>query len=232
MKIGVLLAGSGVYDGSEIQEAVFTLLAIDECGAQAVCIAPNEDQFHVLNHLTGEEMAEKRNVLIESARIARGAVADLAQASVDDFDALVIPGGFGAAKNLNQWAIHGPEGTIHAEVKRLILGMVKAGKPIAGLCMGPTVIAKALQGEDINASLTVGSTEAASPYDIAAISEGMNSIGAMTTMATIEEVIVDHTNRIVTAPCYMMEASIKEVRENIAMAIVELIKLANNVEEA
>lgn len=232
MKIGVLLAGSGVYDGSEIQEAVFTLLAIDECGAEAVCIAPNEDQLHVLNHLTGEEMAETRNVLIESARIARGAVGDLANATANDFDALVIPGGFGAAKNLNQWAISGPEGAINVEVKRLILEMVKEGKPIAGLCMGPTVIAKALEGEDINASLTVGSTEAASPYDIKGISEGMNSIGAMTTMATVEEVIVDHTNKIVTAPCYMMEASIREVRENIAMAIIELVNLANGEEVA
>lgn len=225
MKIGVLLAGSGVYDGSEIQEAVFTLLAIDECGAEAVCIAPNEEQFHVVNHLTGEELAEKRNVLVESARIARGAVTDLAKVSVDDFDALVVPGGFGAAKNLNQWAISGAEGAINADVKRLILNMVKAGKPIAGLCMGPTVIAKALEGEDINASLTVGSTEAPSPYDIEGISNGMNDIGAMVTMATIEEVIVDHTNKIVTAPCYMMEASVREVRENIAMAIVELVAL-------
>ncbi|BDS09378.1 isoprenoid biosynthesis glyoxalase ElbB [Aureispira anguillae] len=231
MKIGVLLAGSGVYDGSEIQEAVFTLLAIAECGATAICIAPNEEQYHVVNHLTGEEMPEKRNVLIESARIARGNVSDLATATTDDFDALVIPGGFGAAKNLNQWAISGPEGAINADVKRLILAMVKAKKPIAGLCMGPTVIAKALEGEDINASLTVGSTEEASPYDIQGISEGMNNIGAMTAMATVEEVIVDHTNRIVTAPCYMMDASIQEVRENIAMAIIELINLANNPEE-
>ena len=105
--------------------------------------------------------------------------------------------------------------------------MVKAEKPIAGLCMGPTVIAKALEGEDINASLTVGTTEEPSPYDIQGISEGMASIGAMPSMASVEEVIVDHTNKIVTAPCYMMEASIKDVRENIAMAIIELVNLVN-----
>lgn len=225
MKIGVLLAGCGVFDGSEIHEAVFTLLAIQECGAEAVCMAPNEDQYHVLNHLTGEEIPEKRNVLVESARIARGAVRDLATVKVDDIDALVIPGGFGAAKNLNQWAISGPEGKIHPQVKRLIVEMAKLGKPIAGLCMGPTVIAKALEGEHINASLTVGTTEEPSPYDIQAISDGMNSIGAIISMASIEEVIVDYTNKIVTAPCYMMEANILQVRENIAMAIEELIKL-------
>lgn len=230
MKVGVLLAGSGVYDGSEIHEAVFTLLALEENGAQAFCIAPNESQYHVVNHLTGEEQAEERNVLVEAARIARGAVQDLAEVSADDFDALVIPGGFGAAKNLNQWAISGSEGAIRPAVKQLIVDFAKAKKPIAGLCMGPTVIAKALEGEDIHASLTVGSTEAASPYDIEGISEGMNDIGAMASMATIDEVIVDQTNRIVTAPCYMMEASILQVRENIAMAMAELVRLIQEEE--
>lgn len=225
MKVAVLLAGAGVYDGSEIQEAVFTLLALSEVGAEAICIAPNENQFHVVNHLTGEEMPESRNVLIESARIARGAVLDLAKVSVDDFDALVIPGGFGAAKNLNQWAISGAEGPINQEVKRLILDMAKAGKPICGLCMGPTVIAKAFEGEDIYASLTIGSTDAPSDYDIQGISDAMADIGAIISMATIEEVIVDYTNKIVTAPCYMMKGTVLEVRENIAMAITELVNL-------
>lgn len=225
MKIGVLLAGSGVFDGSEIHESVFTLLAINELGAEAICMAPNENQYHVLNHLTGEEMPEKRNVLVESARIARGAVRDLATVKVDEIDALVIPGGFGAAKNLNQWAISGPDGAIHPEVKRLIVQMAKLGKPIAGLCMGPTVIAKALEGENINASMTIGTTDQPSPYDIQAISDGMSSIGVLISMANIEEVIVDYTNKIVTAPCYMMEANILQVRENIAMAIAELVKL-------
>ena len=225
MKVGVLLAGSGVYDGSEIHEAVFTLLALAEQGAEAYCIAPNEPQHHVINHLTGDPQEETRNIMVEAARIARGDVQDLATVGADDFDALMIPGGFGAAKNLNQWALSGPDGAIKPAVKQLIVAMVKAGKPIAGLCMGPTVIAKALEGEDLHASLTVGSTEAPSPYDIAGISEGMNQIGALSTMATVEEVIVDHTHKIVTAPCYMMEASIVQVRENIAMAVTELIRL-------
>lgn len=225
MKIAVLLAGSGVYDGSEIQEAVFTLLAIEELGAQAVCIAPNEPQHHVVNHLTGEEMPEQRNVMVEAARIARGAVQDLAKVQAADFDGLVIPGGFGAAKNLNQWALEGPAGAIKPAVKQLIVDFVEAQKPIAGLCMGPTVIAKALEDAGVHASLTVGTTEAPSPYDIEGISQGMGELGAMVTMANVEEVIVDYTNKIVTAPCYMMEASILEVRENIAMAIGELVAL-------
>lgn len=225
MKIGVLLAGSGVYDGTEIHEAVLTLLAIEEQGATYSCIAPNKEQFHVINHITGEEMPERRNVLVEAARIARGVVQDLATVSIDDFDALVIPGGFGAAKNLNQWAISGAAGEIDPAVKKLILEMVKAKKPIAALCMGPTVVAKALEGEGIHTSLTVGTSAEKTPYDIDGIGEAMESIGVQIELATKEEVIVDHTNNIVTAPCYMMEASIVEVRENIAMAINELLNL-------
>ncbi len=225
MKIAVLLAGSGVYDGTEIQEAVLTLLAIDELGATYSCIAPNKNQLHVINHTNGEEMTESRNVLLESARIARGAVLDLATVSAADFDALVIPGGFGAAKNLNQWAISGAEGAIDADVKRIIMEMIKAKKPMAALCMGPTVIAKALEGEGVFASLTVGTTAEKSPYDIQGISDGMASIGVQPEMANIEEVIVDYNHKIVSAPCYMMEASIKQIRENIAMAMAELVAL-------
>lgn len=225
MKIAVLLAGSGVYDGSEIHETVFTLLSIAEFGAEAVCMAPNIPQHHVVNHLTGEEMPEERNVLIEAARIARGEIQDLATIQIAELDGLVIPGGFGAAKNLGKWALEGAAGAVEPAVKQLIVDFVKAGKPVAGLCMGPTVIAKALEDAGIHASLTIGSTEAPSPYDIEGISHGMGEIGTMVTMATVEEVIVDHTNKIVTAPCYMMEASIIDVRENIAMAIRELIAL-------
>lgn len=225
MKIGVLLAGNGVYDGSAIHEAVFTLLALEEQGVQPHCIAPNEDQHHVINHLTGEEQAESRNVLVESARIARGAVQDLAEVNTDELHALIIPGGFGAAKNLNQWALKGPEGAIKPAVKQLILDFVQAGKPVAGLCMGPTVIAKALEGEGVHASLTVGTTEEPSPYDIAGISQGLADVGALVNMATVEEVIVDETNKIVTAPCYMMEATMPQIRENIMMAVAEVLRL-------
>ncbi|NJN26538.1 MAG: isoprenoid biosynthesis glyoxalase ElbB [Cyclobacteriaceae bacterium] len=145
MKIAVIFSGSGVYDGTEIHEGVFTLLAIKKAGAEAVCFAPNIDQHHVINHITGEEMPETRNVLVEAARIARGDIHDLALFDADKMDALVLPGGFGAAKNLTKWAFSGPEGEINAQVKAAILSMAKAKKPIAGLCMGPTVIAKALE---------------------------------------------------------------------------------------
>ena len=225
MKIGVLLSGNGVFDGSEIHEAVFTLLAIDEAQADAICLAPDIEQHHVLNHITGEEMPESRNVLIESARIARGNIKNLADIKSDDIDALVLPGGFGAAKNLTKWAFSGPDGEILPDVKRLINEMVIHGKPVCGLCMGPTVIAKALEKTSIHPQLTVGTTEDPSPYEIDAISAGMEKTGAQAVMKKISEVLVDEKNKIVTAPCYMMEASISQIRNNIKMAIDAMVKL-------
>ncbi len=227
MKIGVLLAGCGVYDGSEIQEAVFTLLALDQRGVEIVCMAPDVDQHHVVNHLTGDETNETRNVLTESARIARGSIIPISKVNPNELDALVVPGGFGAAKNLNKWAISGPDGEILPEVKQLIREMVGLKKPLAGLCMGPTVIAKALEGSEHSPVLTVGSTEAASPYDIAGITNGMASIGAAIEMKTLQEVAVDEPNRIVTAPCYMMDGSITEIHDNIQQAIGVLVSMVN-----
>ena len=225
MKIGVLLSGNGVFDGSEIHEAVFTLLAIDENGAQAICFAPDIDQHHVLNHITGDEMDETRNVLIESARIARGDIKDIKVISSDNIDALIIPGGFGAAKNLTKWAFQGPDGDILPDVKRIINEMVQSGKPVCGLCMGPTVIAKALEGSGIKASLTVGSTEAPSPYEIDAISAGMEKAGATAVMKDVTEISIDEENKIISAPCYMMEATISQIRHNIKMAVGKTIEI-------
>jgi enhancing lycopene biosynthesis protein 2 len=225
MKIGVLLSGNGVFDGSEIQEAVFTLLAIDENKAEAVCFAPDIDHHHVLNHMTGEEMKETRNVLVESARIARGDIKDLKGVSAADLDALVIPGGFGAAKNLTKWAFQGPDGDILPDVKRIINEMVLSSKPVCGLCMGPTVIAKALEGSGIKAVLTVGTTEAPSPYEIDAISAGMEKTGATAVMKDVSEIMVDDANKIITAPCYMMEATISQIRDNVKMAVDKTIQM-------
>ena len=224
-KIGVLLHGSGVFDGSEIHESVFTLLAIAEAGAEAVCFAPNVNQHHVLNHTTGEEMPETRNVLVESARIARGNIKDIVDIQASELDGLVMPGGFGTAKNITKWAFEGPNGPILESVKNLIVELVAQGKPIAGLCMSPTTIAKALEGTAYHAHLTVGTPNEASPYEIAAISAGMESIGQVATMASVREIVVDEKLKIVTAPCYMMEANIVEVRDNIKQAVDALITL-------
>ena len=223
--IGVLLSGCGVYDGSEIHESVFTLLAIAENGGTSVCMAPSKDQHHVLDHTTGNEMNESRNVMVEAARIARGDIRDLVEINTAELDALIIPGGFGAAKNLTKWAFSGPEGEIDPDVQKIIRDMIVAGKPVVGLCMGPTVIAKALEGTDVHAKLTVGTDSESSPYEIAAISEGMEAVGATSVMKSKSEISVDEDNLIITAPCYMMEANIVEVRSNIKQAIDKLFEL-------
>ena len=224
-KIPVLLHGNGVYDGTEIHEAVLTLLAIAENGGEAVCFAPNINQHHVINHTTGEEMNETRNVLVESARIARGNIIDIKDLKVADVEGLVMPGGFGTAKNLTKWAFDGPSGEINKDVKRVIQEFVSSKKPIVGLCMSPTTIAKALEGDDYSINLTVGTTAEKSPYEIGAISEGMISLGHKAEMKSVNEISFDVDSNIITAPCYMMDATILEVRSNIKQAVDKLFSL-------
>lgn len=225
MKIGVLLSGCGVYDGAEIQEAVLTLLAIEEIDAEAICISIDKEQYHVVNHLNGQEMDESRNMLIESARIARGNIQDINNIDPADIDALVIPGGFGSAKNFTKWAFSGPEGDILPEVKLLLVNMINIGKPIAALCVSPVVLAKALEGASINPNLTIGSKNDPSPYNIEEFSKGLQSVGMRTENKSVQEILVDRNNKIITAPCYMMEANIVEIRENIRSAIQALKEL-------
>jgi len=222
MKIGVLLSGCGVYDGAEIQEAVLTLLAIEEIEAEAICISVDQNQHHVINHLNGEEMNEPRNILVESARIARGSVTNINDISPADLDALVIPGGFGSAKNFTKWAFSGPEGEILPEVKLLLVNLINIGKPIAALCVSPVVLAKALEGSSFEASMTIGTDQEPSPYDIKGFTDGLRTTGTQTQMKSVREIHLDEKNKIVTAPCYMMDASILDVRKNIRSAIEAL----------
>lgn len=222
MVIGVLLHGSGVYDGTEIQEAVLSLLAIQQAGHEYLCIAPNFNQHHVINHLTGEVTEESRNVLVESARIARGKVEALNLQILDKIDALVMPGGFGTAKNITKWAFSGPSGEINSLLKDFLVATVKAKKPIVALCMSPTTLAKALENSGIVAQLSVGTNAEASPYSIADIAGGMESLGAENKMCNIREISIDEKNKIISAPCYMMEGSILDVHHNIQQAIAQL----------
>lgn len=225
MKFGILLSGCGVYDGAEIHEATMSMLAIKELGHDYQCISINEDQHHVVNHLNGEEMDEKRNMMVEAARIARGDVKEISEVTPADIDALVIPGGFGSAKNFSKWAFLGPDGDVHDAVKLMIVNMVNVGKPVCALCVSPVVVAKALEGSDIKASMTLGSDKEGSPYDIPGFSQGIESVGAVAEMKTVREVLVDKENKIVTAPCYMMDADILEVRNNAKQAIEATLEL-------
>ncbi len=217
--IGILLSGCGVYDGAEIQESIFAMLAIEEIGAKVQPIGIDENQHHVINHLTGEVQNEKRNMLVEAARIARGSIKSITDLDSSTIDALVIPGGFGSAKNLTSWAFDGPNATIRPEVKRLILKMHEEKKPIVALCVSPVVVAKAFEGTPTHPTLTIGTTNAASPFSISEFKEGLEAVDAQTEEAQLGEVVVDQTNKIITAPCYMMEASLLEVKNNISNAI-------------
>ncbi len=225
MKIGVLLSGAGVYDGSEIQEAVLAMLAIKESGHEYVCISVDKNQHHVVNHITGDEMDEERNMLVESARIARGEILKIENVSPADIDAVVTPGGFGAAKSFSNWAFQGPEGDILPEIKLFLVNMVNVGKPICALCVSPVVIAKALEGSSIKPFLTLGSSQEKSPYDIPGFHAGIESVGAVTAEKGIAEINIDRENLIVSAPCYMFDTDILSVRNNIKKAIEATIEL-------
>lgn len=226
-KIGVLLSGCGVYDGAEIQEAVFTLLAIEELGEEAICIGIDKEQYHVINHLNGSEMQEKRNMFVEAARISRGAITEIKEIVPSDLDALVIPGGFGSAKNLTTWAFLGADATIIKEVKELIVELIELGKPICALCVSPVVVAKALQDSGISALMTIGSTEASSPYDIASFRSDLEATGARTVNKLVSELAIDEKYKIISAPCYMMETGLVALRNNIKTALEETLRLSD-----
>lgn len=222
MKIGILLSGCGVYDGAEIQESVLAMLAVKEIGADYLCIGVDAPQHHVINHTNGQEMPESRNMLVEAARIARGEIQNINAVTPADLDALIIPGGFGSAKNFTKWAFEGPDGAILPEVKLLLVNMINVGKPIAALCVSPVVLAKALEGSSIHASMTIGSDKETSPYSIPDFAAGLKKTGVEPVMKTIREIQIDTNNKIITAPCYMMDATIVEIRENIRQAVEAL----------
>jgi enhancing lycopene biosynthesis protein 2 len=227
MKIGLLLSGCGVYDGAEIQETVLAMLAIKEAGHEYVGISINKNQHHVVNHISGQEMPESRNMLIESARITRGEITEINQLKPVDIDALVIPGGFGSAKNFTKWAFNGPEGVILPEVKLLLVNLLNVGKPIVALCVSPVVLAKAFEDSGISIKMTIGSDKESSPYKISEFTTGIEKTGAKTCKKTVKEIQIDKKNRIITAPCYMMEATILDIRNNIKMAIDSIADLMN-----
>ncbi len=212
-KIAVVLSGCGVYDGAEIHESVLTLLAISRHGAVATCFAPDIKQHHVINHLTGQEMPENRNVLLESARIARGQVADLANFNATEFDGLIFPGGFGAAKNLSSFAFHGPDAQIEPSVEAAVRSMVAAGKPIAALCIAPALLAKILGSVE----LTIGQDTATAA--------ALESLGATHISSRQTEVVVDYKNKIVTSPCYMLDSTVAQIADGADNTIEALLSL-------
>ncbi len=211
-KFAIVLAGSGVYDGSEIHEVTLSMLAIMQNGGTYQCFAPDINQHHVINHITGEEMNETRNVLVESARISRGDIKHINEFKADDFDVLFIPGGFGVAKNLCNFAFKGAECTVNTEVAKVVKEIHAAGKPIGALCISPVIIANLFE----HAEITLGQDETTI--------EHVENMGSKHVKTNHGEVIVDEKHKVYTTPCYMLDANIVEIFEgasNIVKAIVK-----------
>jgi enhancing lycopene biosynthesis protein 2 len=210
----VILSGCGVFDGSEIHEAVSTLLHLDRHEATVTFAAPDGPQKEVINHLNSQPMEEQRNVRIEAARIARGPVEDVAAVKGDSFDAVVLPGGFGAATNLSTFADDGPECTVDEEVARVLREAHEAGRPIGFICIAPSIAARLFPG----ATLTIG-TDA----DTAA---ALESMGARHEKRPTEEICVDEDRRIVTTPAYMTAERIGQVYEGIGKLVDRVLAMA------
>jgi len=216
-KVGVILSGSGVYDGAEIHESVITMLALDRRGAEMVICAPDVTQMHVVNHLNGEvDEGAERNVLVESARIARGSIRDVADVSAGEIDALILPGGFGAAKNLCDFAVRGADCDVNPDVAALVRDVHAQSKPVAAVCIAPALIAKVL-GEEAP-QLTIGND--------ADTAGALESLGATHVACPVTEFVVDRDKKIVSSPAYMLGQSISEVAEGIEKTVDALLELA------
>lgn len=220
-KFAVVLSGCGVYDGSEIHEAVLTLLAIQNNEAEYQCFAPDIEQYHVVNHLNGAVMNEKRNVLIESARISRGEIKPLSEFNAENFDAVILPGGFGAAKNLSTYAFEGANCSVLPELRKIILEMHSLHKPIGAMCISPVIIANVIEKSTVTIGVDDGTAK-----DI----ESMGSIHLKTTYG---EVIADKRNMIFTTPCYMLDSNLVDIMEgtnNLIQSILENMPTSSSTE--
>ena len=215
-KVAVILSGCGVYDGAEIHESVITLLRLDQRGAHAQCFAPNVAQMHVINHLTGEQMPESRNVLVESARIARGEVKDIREANVEDFDALIVPGGFGAAKNLSDFAVKGAECTVQPDVLALAEAFAEARQPGGSMCISPAMAAK-IYGPGV--ICTIGNDA-----DTATV---VNKMGATHQECDVSDIVEDKARKLVSTPAYMLAQSISEAASGINKMVDRVLELTH-----
>lgn len=213
-QVGVVLSGCGVYDGAEIHEAVLTLLALDRAGARAVCFAPDENQLHVINHLSGDFLTERRNVLVESARIARGKIQPLSQADASQLDALIVPGGFGVAKNLSSFAEEGAECSVNTDLAEITQKMHKAHKPIGFMCIAPALLPK-IFGQQIR--LTIGNDPD--------LGEVIDAMGGEPVTCPVDDIVVDIENKVVTTPAYMLAQSIAEAARGIDKLVSRVLDL-------
>ena len=213
-KVAVILSGCGVYDGAEIHESVITLLRLDQRGAKVQCFAPDIAQMHVINHLTGEQMPETRNVLVESARIARGDIKDIREARVEDFDALIVPGGFGAAKNLSSFATQGAACSVQADVLSLAEAFAQACKPVGLMCISPAIAAK-IYGPGVTCTIGTDADTAAA----------VTKMGGTHEECEVSEIVEDKARKLVSTPAYMLAQSISEAASGINKMVDRVLEL-------
>jgi len=218
-KIGVVLSGCGVMDGAEIHESVITLLAIDRAGAQAICMAPDIEQMHVVNHRTNQETkGERRNVLAESARIARGNIKDMKEVRAADLDAVILPGGYGAAKNLCDFAVKGENCHVQPDVARLLREMLNAKKPIGVVCIAPALMGKVAQETGATITLTIGNDSGTAA--------ALKKMGVTHVEKPVTEIAVDRQHKIVSTPAYMLAQRISEAATGIEKLVKTVIEMA------
>jgi len=217
-KVAVILAGCGFYDGAEVQEAVLTLLELDKAGSQVQCFAPDIEQEHVVNHLDGQISSyRERGVIEEAARIARGDIVPLTDAKAADFDALIMPGGFGVAKNLCSFAFDGASCAVDGEIERFILDMYHAGKPIGAICISPALVARVLGTEDIAISVTIGHDKKTA--------QAIRDCGAIHVDCKVDDIVIDEKHKIVSTPAYMYDTtSIAKVSEGISKLVKAVLE--------
>ena len=216
-KVAVVLSGAGVFDGAEIHESVITLLALDRQGAEVQIFAPNIPQMHVINHFAQQPSDENRNVLVESARIARGAIKDLAVADAENFDAVIFPGGFGVAKNLCDFAVKGTDCSVNAVVENFVAEALKARKVLGFICIAPALLAKVAGNIDLHPDLTIGTDKVTAA--------AIEKLGAHHVSCPVNDFVVDEKNRIVTTPAYMLGQRISEVAEGIEKLVTKVLEL-------
>lgn len=211
-RVAVVLSGCGFLDGAEIHESVLTLLALDRAGTQVTCFAPDQPQAQVMNHFTGQPTSESRNVLTESARIARGKIQLLSQADASLFDALIVPGGFGVAKNLSSFATQGADCEVNPDLARLVKAMHQAGKPMGFICIAPAILPKLL---GVPVRLTIGN-------DIDA-AEVIDSMGGEHVTCPVDDIVVDADQKVVTTPAYMLAQNISEAALGIDKLVARVL---------
>ncbi len=215
-RAGVVLAGCGVYDGAEIHEAVLTLLFLNRAGAEIICLAPDRQQHHVINHLSGQEApGETRNMLAEGARIARGNIKGMGEISATDLDLLIFPGGYGAAKNLSDFAFKGRDCTVERETERLIKEMHAAAKPQGFICIAPVIAAKVLGAQ--GPLLTIGSD--------AQTAAAIEAMGGKHVDCPVDDIVADERNKLVSTPAYMLAQNISEVAIGVEKLVGKVLGL-------